>query len=71
MANEEHVLSNHEFEVLKLIDRNLTNKEIAQRLQCPIQEITNRVHHILEKLNVDNRHMAVQWLRKLVANRAR
>lgn len=60
-AVSEPALSLREEEVLRLIQDGLSNKEIANRLQITSNTVKNHVHHLLEKLNVRNRHEAA-WL---------
>lgn len=62
-------LSGREMEVLELIEAGLTNDAIASRLCLSTHTIKNHVHNILKKLEVKNRHVAVEmalkrgWLR--------
>jgi two-component system nitrate/nitrite response regulator NarL len=57
------VLSNRELQIAGLIDRGLSNKEIARRLGIQAATVKNHVHNILEKLNVHRRGEAVACLR--------
>jgi DNA-binding NarL/FixJ family response regulator len=57
-------LTSREREVVGLIDRGLSNKEIASRLQIELPTVKNHVHHVLEKLNVKRRAEAVAALRR-------
>ena len=52
-------LTRREREVLGLIDRGLSNKEIAGSLRIEVPTVKNHVHNILEKLNVVRRTEAV------------
>jgi two-component system, NarL family, nitrate/nitrite response regulator NarL len=54
----ESPLTRREKEVLLLIDKGLSNKEIAARLQITPNTVKNHVHHLLEKLKVRSRHHA-------------
>ncbi|MEV6847953.1 response regulator transcription factor [Actinoplanes sp. NPDC051411] len=56
-------LTARELEVVELIDRGLTNKEIAERLFIEVATVKNHVHHILEKLRLRRRIDAANWLR--------
>ena len=62
-------LSGREFEILELLAGGLSNKQIATELCLSIHTVKNHVHHVLEKLEVEDRHAAVQeafrrgWLR--------
>jgi DNA-binding NarL/FixJ family response regulator len=44
-------LTPRESEILALIDRGLSNKQIARRLHVELPTVKNHVHHILEKLH--------------------
>jgi DNA-binding NarL/FixJ family response regulator len=56
-------LTTREAEVIALIDRGLSNKEIAQQLHLELATVKNHVHNILEKLNVASRHHAARLAR--------
>lgn len=52
-------LTVRELEVLRLIaDERLSNKQIARRLHVSLFTVKNHVHHIIEKLGVEDRHEA-------------
>jgi DNA-binding NarL/FixJ family response regulator len=54
-------LTRREVEILRLIaHRNLSNKQIARELLVSIYTVKNHVHSIIEKLSVEDRHMAVR-----------
>ncbi len=63
-------LTSRELEVVELISERLSNKEIAKKLSLSVYTVKNHVHSIIEKLDVEDRHEAVeyaeqrQWLRK-------
>jgi two-component system, NarL family, nitrate/nitrite response regulator NarL len=48
-------LTPREAEILALIDRGLSNKDIARQLHVELATVKNHVHHILEKLHVHRR----------------
>lgn len=48
-------LTQRELEILVLIDRGLSNKEIAGALSIEVSTVKNHVHHILGKLDVSRR----------------
>ena len=48
-------LTAREAEILRLIAKGLSNKEIAQQLYLSLYTVKNHVHNILEKLPVNNR----------------
>ncbi len=57
------VLTSREYELLRLIEAGLTNREIAERLTLEIRTVKNHVHNILQKLAVSRRQDAVARLR--------
>lgn len=56
-------LTAREREVIALIDRGMSNKEIAAALTIEVATVKNHVHHILEKLQVRRRSAAAARLR--------
>lgn len=56
-------LTPREREVATLIDRGMSNKEIAQRLSISTATVKNHVHNLLEKLQVRRRGDAAAHLR--------
>lgn len=58
-------LTPREFEVLRLIERNYSNQQIADTLVIELGTVKNHVHNILRKLDVDNRRHAVIFARQL------
>lgn len=59
-------LTQREREILTLIERGLSNKEIARRLRLQPATVKNHVHHILEKLGVSRRGAAAAMVRSAV-----
>lgn len=57
-------LTNREHEVLRLLARQNSNKQIAKSLSISLHTVKNHVHNILEKLDVDSRVGAVETARK-------
>lgn len=55
-------LSDREFEVLLLVSRGLTNREIADELVLSVNTIKKHTQNIFTKLNVDSRTAAVTRL---------
>jgi two-component system, NarL family, nitrate/nitrite response regulator NarL len=53
-------LTPRESEIVQLIERGLSNKEIARHLTIQVSTVKNHVHNILEKLGVRNRADAVR-----------
>ena len=62
-ARPEAVLTGRELEIVGLIDKGLSNKEIAARLLIEVPTVKNHVHNILEKLQVRRRADAAAALR--------
>jgi two-component system nitrate/nitrite response regulator NarL len=63
-AHAERVpLTAREREVIGLVGRGLTNKEIARALQIEVPTVKNHIHHILDKLKVRRRSEAVARFR--------
>lgn len=58
-----HPLSRRETEVLQLIGRGLSNKEIARELFLSVSTVKHHVHNILEKLDLSRRAQAMQRVR--------
>ena len=56
-------LTPRELEIVDLIDRGLSNKEIALCLSIEVRTVKNHVHNILEKLRVRRRGEAAAWVR--------
>lgn len=56
-------LTAREREVARLIDRGLSNKEIATSLSIELPTVKNHVHSILEKVDVNRRDEAAAVLR--------
>jgi two-component system, NarL family, nitrate/nitrite response regulator NarL len=57
------VLTQRESEILELIERGLSNKEIAARLTIELATVKNHVHNVLAKLGVKRRMDAVVQMR--------
>ena len=60
-------LTNRELEVARLIDKGLSNKEIAAHLFIEVSTVKNHVHNLIEKLNVRRRGQVVSHIRPLLA----
>jgi DNA-binding NarL/FixJ family response regulator len=54
-AGQRSALTAREEQVLELILKGLSNKEIAQALYLQPQTVKNYVHQVLQKLNLRNR----------------
>jgi two-component system nitrate/nitrite response regulator NarL len=57
------LLTRREVEVLELVDRGFSNKEIGLALHIELPTVKNHVHHILEKLQVPGRSDAAARFR--------
>jgi DNA-binding NarL/FixJ family response regulator len=62
-------LTARELEIVELIDRGMTNKEIARILRIEIATVKNHVHNILEKLQVSRRAEAAERVRSAFRTR--
>jgi DNA-binding NarL/FixJ family response regulator len=58
-------LTGRESRILELVERGLSNKEIARELCIEVATVKNHVHHILEKLGVHRRGEAAAIMRRL------
>ena len=58
------LLTRRESEILALVDKGLSNKEIARALKISFATVKNHVHHILDKLHVRRRAQALALLRE-------
>jgi len=54
-------LSHRERQILSLVAFGLRNKEIAQELSISEATVENHLHHIFEKLGVNNRVQAASY----------
>ncbi|MBZ0300909.1 MAG: response regulator transcription factor [Anaerolineae bacterium] len=54
-------LSNREREVLQLLVQGRSNADIADELHVSVTTVKTHIHHILEKLQVEDRTQAVLW----------
>ena len=59
----DHALTRREIEVLRLLGRGLTNKEISSELSLSVATVKHHVHHVLEKLRLTRRVEAMQCVR--------
>jgi two-component system, NarL family, nitrate/nitrite response regulator NarL len=60
-------LTRREQAILCLVDRGLSNKEIAYELRLSVSTVKNHIHVILEKLHVHRRSEAAAFVRQPVA----
>jgi DNA-binding NarL/FixJ family response regulator len=66
----EAALTSREQDIIALIDKGLSNKEIARQLKISLPTVKNHVHNILEKLQVGRRGAAAALLREPALARA-
>jgi DNA-binding NarL/FixJ family response regulator len=62
-AEVELALTRRESEVLQLVGRGLSNKEIGSELFLSVATVKHHVHHILEKLKLSRRAQAMHRVR--------
>lgn len=63
-------LSRRELQIAHLVDRGLSNKEIARQLGIEAATVKNHVHHLCEKLEVHRRSEATARIRAILKVRA-
>lgn len=56
-------LTRRQQQLLSLVEKGLTNKEIASSLNLSEQTVKNHIHRILRQLNAEDRHQAVHAVR--------
>lgn len=62
-AHSDLALTRRESEVLELLGRGLSNKEIGSELCLSVATVKHHVHHILEKLKLPRRAQAMRRVR--------
>jgi len=66
-VDEPAALTQRELQIVQLLDRGLSNREIASELGIEVATAKNHVHHILEKLRISRRSQVARrlgWVRK-------
>ena len=58
MSGRDERLTSREIQILRLISKGLSNKDIARELGISIATVKNHVHSVLEKLRVQSRSQA-------------
>lgn len=58
-ATNLEILSSRENEILQLLSKGLLYKEIAEQLSISVSTVRQHIHHIYEKLHVQNRTEAI------------
>ncbi len=58
-SDQQHKLSTRELEVLTLLSKGFLYKEIAAKLSISVGTIRQHIHHIYDKLHVQNRTEAI------------
>lgn len=61
------VLTSREIQILRLLEKGLTNRDIAERLQIAVHTVKNHVHSLLTKLGVNTRAQAAARARIILA----
>ncbi len=61
MSSEDSVLTRRESEILELVAKGMSNKEIANELSITEGTVKNHVHNALEKLHLTNRVQAAAY----------
>ena len=64
------LLTHRERDIVALIGRGRSNKEIAYELQLSVATVKNHVHSILDKLHVSRRGEAAAAMRGAVSHTA-
>jgi DNA-binding NarL/FixJ family response regulator len=54
-------LTGREWQIVRLIERNLSNKEIASHLGIEVATVKNHVHNLLDKLHLRKRSEVARW----------
>jgi two-component system, NarL family, nitrate/nitrite response regulator NarL len=62
-SDERCALTRRERQILGLVDKGFSNKEIARALNISFATVKNHVHHILDKLHVHRRTQALARMR--------
>lgn len=62
-STPEVVLTSRELEIANLVERGLSNKQIADKLCIELPTVKNHMHHILDKLGVRRRAEAAALVR--------
>ena len=68
--NKMSQLTPREREILQRVSEGMSNKEISSELGLELQTVKNYVHHILEKLRVNNRRAAATYAQKAALSSA-
>lgn len=64
-------LTRRELQIIALVDKGFSNKEIGRHLRIGTATVKNHVHHILEKLDVRRRGEAAARVRSTLAGNGR
>ena len=62
-------LTRREREIVRLIDHDFSNKEIARQLGIEVATVKNHVHNLLDKLHVNSRAQAAARVRVAIPSR--
>lgn len=61
----EHLLTNQQMKVLKLMQEGLSNKEMAEELDVSLSTVKTHINHLYRKLGVHNRMLAIKKAQEL------
>jgi two-component system nitrate/nitrite response regulator NarL len=64
LSDHAQCLTRREQGIVELIEKGLSNKEIAVHLGIEVSTVKNHVHNILDKLNLQDRHSAVRYVKE-------
>jgi two-component system, NarL family, nitrate/nitrite response regulator NarL len=70
LSTQDLPLSPRELQIAQLIDRGLSNKEIARELGIETATVKNHVHNLCEKLSVHRRGQAAARIRAMLGQKA-
>jgi two-component system NarL family response regulator len=64
LARDMETLTNRELEIINLIAKQMSNKQISEKLFISTQTVKNHIHNVLDKLQLHGRLEAVQYARE-------
>lgn len=63
-TSETSCLTRREQDIMEVIERGLSNKEIASALKIEISTVKNHIHNILDKLHLKDRRSAARYAKE-------
>jgi two-component system, NarL family, nitrate/nitrite response regulator NarL len=63
-TSETSCLTRREQDIMEVIERGLSNKEIASQLKIEISTVKNHIHNILDKLHLQDRRSAARYAKE-------